>query len=211
MCAEWVNSHHRCAGILPTASVWLRVSHPLWAFALLPISPPTIVALLVSRSTFPYFLFLPLFLQFPVIPLPKSCWACLLQVPSPAYFPTSLYPFLLCTSFPSCIFFFPYFLHSPTSHVCPALPLPKSYWAWRAAPGLSSSVLHFLSLYPSSCTSLYSGFYFFFCVFLSLFLLGFSWKMYYYLLMLWFFMWIWCISSVCLHFCHNLAWSLICH
>ena len=46
---------------------WPRVPHPLWDFALLPISLPTIVALFVSSFTFLYFLFLLHFLQFPAL------------------------------------------------------------------------------------------------------------------------------------------------
>ena len=42
--------------------------------------------LIPHLSLFPYFLFCP------ALPLPKSCWACPLQVPPPSYFLSSLYP-----------------------------------------------------------------------------------------------------------------------
>ena len=86
-------SEHLCAGTPPTASVWLRVPHPLWAFALHPISPPTIVVLLVSRSTFLYFLFL----QFPVLPVlsrtfpPRILLSMLALGPSSSVLPSSPY------------------------------------------------------------------------------------------------------------------------
>ena len=110
---------HRCAGIPPTAFVWLRVPHPLWAFAFFPISQPTIVILLVSRFTFPYFfsyctsfnsLYFPLC---PALSLPKSCWACPLQRTSFHIllpFSSNVLPFSLA---------FPY----------PVLPLSKFSWA----------------------------------------------------------------------------------
>ena len=114
---------HRCAWIASTAYVWLKVPHSLWAFALLPISPPTIVVVLfVSRSTFPYFLFLLHFLQFPVLPVlsrtspPKSLLSmpalCALQRTSfyifmpfpPMYFLSLMY--FLISYFPSRGLFF---------------------------------------------------------------------------------------------------------
>ena len=159
-----VVGEHPWAGIPHTASVWLRVPHPLWAFALLPISSPTIVALLVSRSTLLYFLFLSHFLQFPyfpfcpALPLPKSCWACSLQVPPPVYFPTSLYPFLSCTFFHSSISFSRTFLSSRTSHFCPAFPLPRSCLACPFQVPPPAYFLLFPFTLPSR-TSLYCGFY----------------------------------------------------
>ena len=107
---------HCCTGILPTASVWLRVLHPVWTFALLPISPPMISVLLVSRSTFLYFL------HFPGLSI-LSCTSSLkillsmpFQVPPKAYFLSScislILPWLVdftsivsvvCFSFPSIL------------------------------------------------------------------------------------------------------------
>ena len=37
------------------------------------------------------------------LPLPKFFWAFPFEVPLPAYFPTSFYPFLLCTLFPPAL------------------------------------------------------------------------------------------------------------
>ena len=107
--------------------------------------PPTIVVLLVSLSTFSYFLFLLHFLFCPVHPLPKSCWACPLQRTS-FYIPIS---FSSMYSFPSSISL------SRTFHVCPALPLPKSCWACPLQVPPPAYVLPFT---PSSRTSLYCGF-----------------------------------------------------
>ena len=74
-------------------------------FPVLPVlsrtSPPKILSLSMlalgpSSSALPhilqpippmYFLFLPYFQVCPALPLPKSCWACPLQVPPAEYFP----------------------------------------------------------------------------------------------------------------------------
>ena len=66
----------------------------------------------------------------PVLPI-LSCTSpkILLCIFTPAYFPTFLYFFLICTSLPFCISFSHTFLCSCTSHVCPALHLPKYCWA----------------------------------------------------------------------------------
>ena len=168
---------HRCTGTPLMAYVRSRVPHPSWAFALLSFFPPTIVFfLLVSdRSTFLYFLFFQSFLLYPVLPncfartsSPKSSWACPLEVPSPAYFSTFLYPFLPCTSFFSCISLSRTSLRSRTSHVCLALSLPKSSWA---CPFWIPPSVYFLSFTLPSCTSLYRFYHDFpllcrYCVFL---------------------------------------------
>ena len=89
---------HRCAGIPSTVFVWPRVPHPLSAFSLLPFSPPTIVVLHVSCSTFPYFLFLPHFLHFPVLSRtsrPKILMSMPAPGPSSSVLPSlCLYPSL---------------------------------------------------------------------------------------------------------------------
>ena len=164
--AEWVNSEHRYAGVLPTASGGQEslIPYSLLLSFLFTQRPATIVILLVSRSTFPYFIFFPHFLEFPVflfcpaLPLPKSSWACLLQVPPPAYFPTFLYSFLPCSSFFYCISLSRTSLRSPTSHVCPALSFPKSCWAGPLQVPPPMYFLPFPFTLPSR-TSLYSGFY----------------------------------------------------
>ena len=128
---EWVNTAE--PEFSPTASVWLRIPHPLCAFVPLPIFPPTIVVWLVSGSTFPYFLFLLHSLQFPVLSVlsrtsrPKLLLSMPAPVPSSSVLPfTPLYSFLPCTSFSSCISSFRTSLLTRTSHICPALSLPKS-------------------------------------------------------------------------------------
>ena len=99
---------HRCAGIPPTASVWLRVS------ALLSISLPTIVVLLVSHST-TTIVFLLHFLHLSVLPV-------LFRTPSPPQNPvelarsrvlpfTSIYPLL------------PIVYHCPVLPFDPLLPM----------------------------------------------------------------------------------------
>ena len=102
----------------------LRVPHPLWDFAVLPISPPTIAILLVSRSTFMYFLLLPHILEFPVLSVLSRTFPLkiLLSMPAPAYFSTPLYPFLQCTSISRAFsylvlpMFVPHFSQNPVEH-----------------------------------------------------------------------------------------------
>ena len=121
--AEWVNIAAP-EGIPPTASVWLRLPHPLWAFALLPIFPSITVVLLVSRSTFPYFLFLLHVRQFPVLSVLSrtSHPKILLSMPtsglSSKVLPfTSLYPFLLAFPYPVLPMFVPHFFsQNPVKH-----------------------------------------------------------------------------------------------
>ena len=100
---------------------------PPWAFALL-ISEPTIVLLIVSCSTFPYFFFLPNFLQLPVLPKcfvqhfpfqnpleharSRSSSSVLFHIPLPF---TPMY-FLLLIHF--LFLYFPSFTYFPSS------------WAW---------------------------------------------------------------------------------
>ena len=106
-----------------------------------------------SSCTFfesPYFPFCP------PLSLPKSCWACPIQVPPPAYFPTSLYPFFPYTFFSSRISFSRTSLRSRISHVCTALPLSKSCWA---CPPQVPPPAYFLPFTLPSHTSLYCGFY----------------------------------------------------
>ena len=200
------------------------VPYELLLSFLFPRQPLLLCLWLVPHSrtslNFPYFRFCL------VLSLPKSCWACPLQVPSQAYFRTSLYPFLPCSSFSSCISLSRTSLRSPTFHVCPALSLPKSCWA---CPLLVPSPVYFLP-FPFSLpfrTFLYCGFYLYcvYCFFFPFFLLGFSWKMFchWWLIFCFFFndlvlvcsmFWFWCISCVCLHFCLNLVWffkGVICH
>ena len=70
------------------------------------------------------------FLQFPVLLVlsrtspPKILLSKLAPGPSSSVLPTSLYPFLPCTSLPFCIFFSRTSLRSCTFHVCPALTIP---------------------------------------------------------------------------------------
>ena len=67
-------------------------------------------------SVLPFVPVLPMFVH--ALPLTKSCWACPLQVPPPAYFlpfPFTLpsHTFLYCGSYHFCVcivFFFPFFL-----------------------------------------------------------------------------------------------------
>ena len=151
------------SGWTPTASVWLRVPHSIWAFALFPISPPTIVGLLACVSFhIPVLSFFLHFLYYPVLSvlsLTKSCWACPLQVPPPAYFLLHPYtfsyhvlPFLL-------YFLIPYF---PSISYFPCLSRissPKILLS-MPAPGPSSIVFPFLSLCPFlPYFPVYCGFY----------------------------------------------------
>ena len=141
---------HRCAGTQPYC-VWLKVPHPSWAFAVLPIFSPTIIFfLLVSRNTLHISVlpFLLHFFQFLVLPncfvpafsLPKFSWACPHESPPPAYFLSHLstlsfhvLPFPPASPFP----YFPCF---------PSVPRPKSFWA---CPLEVSPPAYILSLYPS--------------------------------------------------------------
>ena len=158
----------------------------------------------LTSFNFPYFPFCPAFA------LPKSCWACPLLVSPPAYFSTFPYFFLL-----------PHFLQFSYFPFCPALPLTKSCWACP----LQVSLLAYFLLFPFTLpyrTFLYCGLYLF-CVcivfFFSFFYCDFPAKCIWnsicffidlalFYLMLWYnLLWIWYIICVCLHFCHNLAWS----
>ena len=129
--AEWVNT------AAPEFRLQPRVLHLLWAFALLPFSRQRLL-LFLSCSTFPYFLFLPHFLQFTRTSLPKFYWACPLQVPPPAYFYS--YPF----SFPPMYFLS--LLHLLIQYFpC----LFRKIVLGMPAPGPSFNVLPSLSFYPS--------------------------------------------------------------
>ena len=160
-----------------TASVWLRVPYPLWAFVLLRL---LFCLCLVPHSlasfSFPTF-FNSLYFPFsPAFPLPKSCWACPLQVLPPAYFllhPSTLSSHVL--SFPPA---FPY----PVLSFVPVLPMFVPHFPFQNPEGElqvppSASFLPFSFTLPFR-TSLYCGFYLY-CVciaFSSHFLLAFSWK-----------------------------------
>ena len=113
----------------------------------------------VSRSTLPYFL------QSSVLPVlsHNSPPKILLSMPAPGPYSsvlsfTSLYPFLPCTSFPSCISLSCTSLRSHTSHVCHALPLPKSCLECSLQVPPPAYFLLFLFIFLSR-TSLYCGFY----------------------------------------------------
>ena len=85
---------------------------------------------------------------YPALPFPKS----FSRSSSSALPFISLYPFIPCTSFPSCISLF------RTSHICPALPLPKSCWA---CPLRVPPPAYFLPFTLLSRTSLYCVLYVF--------------------------------------------------
>ena len=136
-----------------TVYVWPRVLHPLWAFAFLSISPPTIVFLLAYIS-----------LHIPVLPFPPalpsvprtSCFVpnfssqnplehararTLLQRTSPH--PSTLF---------SCISLFRTSLRSRTSHVCLTLILKRQKSSW-ACPLEVFSPVYFLPFPPAlPCT-----------------------------------------------------------
>ena len=148
----------------------------------------------------------------PALPLPKSWWACPLQIPPPAYFlshPSTLFSHVL--SFPLA---FPYFVLL----FAPVLPMfvshfPSHILLSMPAPDSSFSVLTCLSLYPSvpyfpvlwilpwivGFTCIVSVM----CFSAPFVLLGFSWKLYLWVT-IWFFSWFAsCLSNV-VNFAFNL-------
>ena len=142
---------HRCAGISPMASVWLRVPHLLWAFRFSFYFPANDCCFACVSFHILLLLFLPAlpsiprtFPFVPYFPL-KSCWACPFQISPTAYFPTSLYTFLLCTSF----LYFPLFPYFP----CLSRTFPPKILLSMPAPGPSSSALP--SLYPSRAVDVF--------------------------------------------------------
>ena len=138
---------------------------------------------------------------------------------SPFYFPANDCWFA-CVSFHIPVLSFPPALPSisRTSHVCPALSLPKSCWVCLLQVPPPAYFLPFLFILLFR-TSLYCGFYlfrvcilFFFPFFTGIFLknvfeiwFGFFIDLALVYLMLCFLLWIWCMSCVCFHFCHNLS------
>ena len=229
-------SEHCCAGNPPTASMWLRVPYPLWAFALLPNFPVNDCYFTCVSSHIPV-------LPFPPALPPIPCTFRFVQH-SPFQNPvvharsrsflqrTSFHiprtgTFLSCTSIfflpPFLILYFPFRSH--TFCVCSALPLPKSCWACTLQ--VPSPAYFLLFTFPSRI-SLYCGFYLY-CVcnvfFFTFCFTKFSWNMLnltIFFLLIWFLfiqccsflLWIWCISYICLHFCLNLVWyfkGVICH
>ena len=110
---------HRCAGIPPTSSGGQEsfIPYELLLSFLFPCQP-LLLCRLVSRSTFPYFLFLHHFLQFYVLPVLSRTFPpkVLLSRPAPAYlipFLFTLPPVLPCCGFylfcVCIVFFFPFF------------------------------------------------------------------------------------------------------
>ena len=156
---------HRFTGISPTASVWLRVSHLLGAFAHLPIFPTNdccfaCVSFHISVLPFPL-----CFLLFPVLPvlsrsyLPKILLSMPLQVPPPTYFlwhPFMPFPpmyflyirYFLISYFPS----FPYFpclsRTSPAKILLSMLALGPSF---GVLPSLSLTYFPVLWILPLLC------------------------------------------------------------
>ena len=92
------------------------------------------------------------FLFCPALPFLKSCWACPLQRTSFK----SLYPFLPCTFFPSCMSLSRSSLRFPYFPFCPALNLLKSCWLCMLQ---IPPTAYFFLFTPPSVTSLYCGFY----------------------------------------------------
>ena len=137
--------------------------------------------LIVSRSTFPYFFSSCTFFNFlyfpscPALPFPKSCWACPLQVPPPAYFLSHL------STLSSHVLYFLSLLHFliPYFHSFSYFPCLSRTFSLKICWARSLQVpppAYFLSsrspvLWILSPLCLYCAFLLFFV------LLGFCWKM----------------------------------
>ena len=154
--AEWVNTDAPEFHLGPPVT---KSPSSLMSFS----SPSYFPANHCCFACVPCFLFLLHFLQFPSLPLPKSCWACPFEVLPPAYFlshPSTLSSHVLPFS-PA----FPY----PILPFVPVLPmlfphllsLSKSSWACPPRVPLPAYFLPFSFTLPCNC-----GFYLFcICIF----------------------------------------------
>ena len=172
---------HRCAWTPPMAYVWPRVSHPSWAFALLPISPPTIIFayVLFHIPVLPFPPALPLISVLPVLSstsFPKLSWACQIEIPPQAYFLShsstisshiltfpSAFPYPVLPFIPLLAIFVPHFSsQNPLEHACSRSLLHRTYFSFPLpfSPVLPCSVDFTLTFFYCECNAFFLTFCF---------------------------------------------------